>query len=441
DSFMGAEDLYREPMRPQFHFSPRRGWNNDPNGLVYYKGEYHLYFQHNPYGWNWGNMHWGHAVSTDLVHWEELPIAIYPAEFGDWAFSGGALVDVANTGGFKTGDEDVIVAAYTSTGRGESIAFSNDRGRTFTDYEGNPVVKHQGRDPKIIWYEPGGHWSMAVYDERDGKRGIAFHTSPDLKAWTYQSWIDGYYECPEIFPLAVDGNPDQVKWVVYGADGDYSIGAFDGKTFTAESGKHKGNCGNCFYASQTFSDLPAEDGRRIQIGWGRVATPGMPFNQMMLFPCVLTLRTTDDGVRMFTEPVGEIENVHEKVHELQDVTLKPGENPLSDISGDLFDVELAISMGEASAVALTVRGTTVRYDAKAQTLSCGDCEAPVRMRDGMVDLRVLVDRTTVEIFANGGEVYMPVGVMAKGDEVSLAAEGSACTVTHMKVAELRSAWK
>ena len=141
DTIQGAEDLYREKHRPQFHFSSRRGWNNDSNGLVFYQGEYHLYYQHNPYGWNWGNMHWGHAVSTDLVHWQELPIALYPRQFGDWCFSGSAVVDADNTGGFKAGEQDVIVAAYTSTGRGECIAYSNDQGRTFTDYPGNPVVK------------------------------------------------------------------------------------------------------------------------------------------------------------------------------------------------------------------------------------------------------------------------------------------------------------
>ena len=142
---------YRESLRPQFHFSQLVGWNNDPNGLVYYDGEWHLYFQHNPYGWKWGNMHWGHAVSNDLVHWNQKPIAIYNKRRGDWAFSGGAVVDENNTGKWQTGQEKVIVASWTSTGRGECISYSNDRGQTFTEYEENPVIKHQGRDPKIIW--------------------------------------------------------------------------------------------------------------------------------------------------------------------------------------------------------------------------------------------------------------------------------------------------
>jgi fructan beta-fructosidase len=143
DTIKDAGNLYREPLRPQFHFSSRRGWLNDPNGLVYHDGEYHLYYQHNPYGTSWGNMHWGHAVSSDLVHWKELPIAIYPKQFGDWAFSGSAVVDAQNTSGWAR-DGQPRWSRYTSTGRGECIVYSNDRGRTWTEYEGNPVVKHRG---------------------------------------------------------------------------------------------------------------------------------------------------------------------------------------------------------------------------------------------------------------------------------------------------------
>ena len=176
DEIRGAENLYKEKYRPQFHFTSRRGWNNDSNGLVFYKGEWHLYYQHNPYGVQWGNMHWGHAVSEDLVHWQELPIALYPQQFGDWCFSGSAVVDVNNTAGFKKGGEDAIVAAYTSTGRGECIAYSNDRGRTFAEFRGNPVVRHEGRDPKVIWYEPGTTLGDGVVPRgrREADRGVLY---------------------------------------------------------------------------------------------------------------------------------------------------------------------------------------------------------------------------------------------------------------------------
>ncbi|MFQ6132034.1 MAG: GH32 C-terminal domain-containing protein [Armatimonadota bacterium] len=443
DAIKGAERLYAEKHRPQFHFSSRRGWNNDPNGLVYHKGEYHLFYQHNPYGWKWGNMHWGHAVSTDLVHWRELPIALYPHRFGDWCFSGSAVVDHRNTAGFKTGDEDVIVAAYTSTGRGESIAYSNDRGRTFTDYDGNPVVKHRGRDPKVIWYEPGGHWVMAVYDERDGSRGIAFYSSPDLKDWQYQSRIEGYYECPELFELPVDGDENNRKWVVYAADGDYALGSFDGKTFITESGKHRFNYGNCFYASQTFNNVPPEDGRRIQMAWGRVNMPDMPFNQMMLFPVELTLRTTDEGERLFARPVREIELLHGRMYEWENVALEEGsQNPLAEVSGELLHIRAEFQVGQAAQFGLAARGSTVAYDVGKQELTCAGKKAPLKPVEGKIRLEILVDRASVEVFANDGRVYMPIGAIPPDDDRALGVftVGGPTEVSSLEVYELRSAW-
>ena len=202
-----AGRLYREPRRPQFHFTSRRGWLNDPNGLLWHDGEYHLFYQHNPYGWDWGNMHWGHAVSRDLVHWTELPIALYPREYGDWCFSGSGVVDSRNTSGFGSAGSPALVVAFTSTGRGECIAYSSDRGRTWTEYSGNPVIKHSGRDPRVLWHEPTKRWVMAVYDETGGARAIALYSSPDLKKWTSESRIDGFFECPELFELPVAGSP------------------------------------------------------------------------------------------------------------------------------------------------------------------------------------------------------------------------------------------
>jgi len=441
DTIPDPDGLYREEHRPRFHFSSRRGWNNDPNGLVYFDGEFHLYYQHNPYGWKWGNMHWGHAVSRDLVHWEELPVAIYPHRFGDWVFSGGAMIDWENTGGFQTGDDPPIVASYTSTGRGECLAYSNDRGRTFTDYEGNPVVEHRGRDPKIIRYEPGDHWVMAVYDEHEGKRWIAFHTSKDLRTWELASRLEGYYECPEIFELAVEGEANETRWVTYAADGNYAIGTFDGRTFTPESGKHRGNWGNCFYASQTFSDVPAEDGRRIQIGWGRVATPGMPFNQCMLFPCELKLRRTDEGLRMFTYPVREIRALRTNTIRY-DAGLEPGRNALEGVTGELFDLDGFLRPLDAERIELTIRGVPVVLDVKEGTISCRDRGAPLPMKDGEIRLRVLVDRTTIELFVGDGLVYMPIGgILAERDRgLALTVDEGTVDVS-VFVTELRSAWR
>ncbi|MFO0910412.1 MAG: glycoside hydrolase family 32 protein [Isosphaeraceae bacterium] len=307
DQVPNAAAIYREADRPRFHFTSRVGWLNDPNGLVYHDGSYHLYYQHNPYGWDWGNMHWGHAVSPDLVHWVEKPIAIYPHRFGDWAFSGSAVVDHDNTSGFGQNGKAPLVAAYTSTGRGECIVFSNDGGATFQEYPGNPVVKHEGRDPRLLWHTASKQWVMAVYDESEGKRWIAFHTSPDLKRWTFQSKIADFFECPDLFELPIRGKADQSRWVLYAADGAYLLGRFDGRTFTPDEPgkKHRVWHGN-FYAAQSYSDAP--EGRRIQVGWGQGITfDAMPFNQQMCIPVELTLRETPDGLRMFAFPVREVD--------------------------------------------------------------------------------------------------------------------------------------
>jgi fructan beta-fructosidase len=442
DEIRGTEDLYRETYRPQFHFTSRRGWNNDSNGLVFFKGEYHLYYQHNPYGVKWGNMHWGHAVSEDLVHWRELPIAVYPKRYGDWAFSGSAVVDVNDTAGFQTGEEPPIVIAWTSTGRGECIAYSNDRGRTFTEYEGNPVVEHRGRDPKVIWYEPGEHWVMAVYHEAEGERTIAFYTSGDLKEWEYASRIEGFYECPEIFPLAVDGQAGERRWVLYAADGDYVIGEFDGREFTPESGKHRFSYGNCFYASQTYSDVPPEDGRRIQIAWGRVEMPGMPFNQMMLFPVELTLRPTGDGPRMFARPVREIERLYERSRTWEGISVPRGRQPVPGAVGELFHVRAAMRTGGLERLGFVVRGVEVMYDVNEETLNCLERTAPLPVEDGVLEIELLVDRTSIEIFAGDGRIYMPIGTILPDDDrqIRILAEPGPVRIDRLELHRLHPIW-
>ena len=226
------DTFYEEDLRPQFHYSSPRGWINDPNGMVHYDGEYHLFYQRNPFGWNWGNMTWGHAISTDMVHWTNLTDTLHPDASGTM-FSGTAVIDKDNTAGFKTGNEDPIILFYTSAGgtnpwsedvpHTQSIAYSNDRGRTFTKYAGNPIIEYirkGNRDPKVFWHKPTEQWSMVLYL---GENELAFFTSKNLKDWTEhkESRIMGFHECPELFELPVDGDPNNMKWVLYGALGDY----------------------------------------------------------------------------------------------------------------------------------------------------------------------------------------------------------------------------
>jgi fructan beta-fructosidase len=439
DQIRDTGTVYKEKLRPQFHYTQKRGWNNDPNGLVHYRGEWHLFYQHNPYGCGWANMHWGHAVSRDLVHWRELPIALYPWTMAkDHCFSGSAAVDWNNTAGFQTGEDKALVAAFTDTGCGESLAYSNDRGRTWTCWPGNPVLKHSGRDPKIIWYAPGKHWVMAMYDNRPPYGdNIGIATSPDLKHWTWQSHIPGFFECAEIFELPVDGDKSNTRWVVYAADAKYAIGRFDGKRFTPEHpGKQQVHWGR-YYASQTFNDSP--DGRKIQIGWGTIDMPGMPFNQMMTFPCQLTLRTTPEGIRMFAQPVKEIETLRAGSQVRQDVALA-ADKPLSvPVSGDLFDIRAEFRAGPAKAFGLSIGGRKIVYDAAQKTLE----GMPLLPVDGTIRIQLLVDRPSLEICGNQGRVYQTREFRAAGPVQAVQAwsEGAATRLIRLEVHELKSAWE
>jgi sucrose-6-phosphate hydrolase SacC (GH32 family) len=445
DEIKNSDTLYREKLRPQFHFGARRGWNNDPNGLVFYEGEYHLFFQHNPYGWNWGNMHWGHAVSRDLVHWRELPEALYPDEHGTM-FSGSAVVDWNNTAGFQTGQEKVLVCIFTAAGKPftQGIAYSNDRGRTWTKYESNPVlprVAAENRDPKVIWYAPEEKWVMALYLD---KSDYALFSSKDLKKWEKLSEvaIPGTSECPEFFEIAVDGNKQNSRWVFYGGNGRYLVGKFDGKTFTPESGPHALNRGNCFYASQTYNNIPPADGRRILIPWGTMVTPGMPFNQMMGVPVELTLHTTEEGLRLLANPVKELAALRAKSHTIKPQTLNPGENPLADVKGELLDLTSELALGDAAELGFKLRGVTVSYDAKKQELFCKDSKAALKPVEGKIRLRLLVDRTSIDIFGDDGRLYMPMGVIVPSDNFSLEvySKGGSGKINSLEVHELKSAW-
>jgi len=388
-------------------------------------------------------MHWGHAISTDLVHWKELPVGIYPLKYGMGVWSGSAIMDYHNTTGLKKGEDAVMIAAYTSGGRGEVIEFSNDKGRTFTWYEKNPVVKHQGRDPKLIWFESGKHWVMAVYHEEEGKRWIAFYTSGDLKDWTYQSKIEGFYECPEIFELQVDGSKQsKSKWVLYAADGAYVIGSFNGKEFITEDGRFPNNFGNCFYASQIFNNIPSEDGRRIQIAWGRVTTPGMPFNQCMLFPTQLTLRKMEEGVRLFTEPVKEIELLHKKEWKKENLAIEAGNNPINEVTGELYHIKGDFRPGTKSQIGFKIHGTEVLYDAASGELACMDKKAKAGLEGDKLYLEIIVDRNTIEIFVNHGRVYMPISRdLTKDYGLELICRNESVVAERLQIFELNSIWQ
>jgi fructan beta-fructosidase len=446
--------LYHEAYRPQFHFTPAKNWTNDPNGLVFYKGVFHLFFQHNPFGTEWGNMTWGHATSRDLVHWTEGAPAIRPDRLGT-IFSGSAVVDRANTSGFGAGPEKPIVCVYTAAGGAspesegqpftQCLAYSNDGGATWVKYKKNPVLGHvagSNRDPKVVWYEPTKTWVMALYLEGSD---YALFGSKDLKAWAKLGDVSmpGTSECPDFFELAVEGERGRRLWVFWGANGNYRLGAFDGAVFRPETDVLRSLWGANDYAAQTYSDLPASDGRRIQISWmsgGKY--PGMPFNQQMSFPRELTLRTTKRGPRLFMRPVREIETLRASRMTRKGTVLKADGPDLPLGSGDLWDIEAELEPRAAAAVGLRVRGTEIVYDAETKTLACLGRTAPVELAAGRLLLRVLVDRTSIEIFAGGGAVTMGSCFLPEPDNLSLGAfaRGGEAAIARLTLHGLRSAW-
>ena len=420
NGLIGMEDLYHEAYRPQFHFTSRRGWNNDPNGMVYHQGEWHLFYQHNPFGTAWGNMHWGHAVSRDLVHWMELPEALYQKSLADMAYSGGGLVDSHDTAGWKQGSEDPLVVAFTSTGRGECLAYSLDRGRNLEEFPGNPVIAHQGRDPKIIWYAPGEHWVMIVYEEplesgsgqgghaETGSFGYAIYTSMNLKSWQRESFLPGWYECPELFEIEVDGQPGEKQWVVYGClkgqfNSAFQVGSFDGKIFTPCMPPSLAHAGPSFYAAQIFNNAP--QGRQIMLGWLQgAAYPDMPFSQGMTVPLELSLRRSADETepyRLCFYPVEELDQLRRSEVCGSQLNLA-GANALLAFPhlGELLDLRLEVDT--ASPFTLHIGEYPLTWDPAHAQIHFAGQTASASPAQPRLSLRLLVDRSVTEVFFDGG---------------------------------------
>jgi sucrose-6-phosphate hydrolase SacC (GH32 family) len=433
-----TDPIYAEPLRPQFHFTAQKNWINDPNGLVFYEGVYHLFFQYNPHGTDSANKSWGHATSTDLVHWTEHDVAIMYDERGE-IWSGSAVVDRHNTSGFQTGHHPPIVLIFTLAGKPftQCIAFSVDGGKTFARYE-KPVlgnIKGMNRDPKVLWHAPTKRWVMALYI--DGNDFALFH-SPDLKNWSelQRFTVPGTDECPDFYEMPIENEPGKTAWIFMAANGKHLVGAFDGHEFKPDGGfDHAITSDYCrdFYAGQTFDNMP--DRRRVQAAWLRNGKYlGMPFNQQLSFPTMLTLHRTRDGLRLRRLPVKEIDSLH-------DVAAKS----LDALNGDLLDFTVMIEPGSAKRVGLHVRGETITYDVAGKSLISGDSRAPLEAIDGRITLRVLLDRTSIEVFANDGVVslsrcFLP-DVNAKIEAPAFFSEGGDARLISCEGYTLKSAWK
>lgn len=469
----------QEQHRPQFHFTPREMWMNDPNGLVYYDGEYHLFYQHYPDSTVWGPMHWGHAVSKDLVHWEHLPIALAPDSLG-YIFSGSVVVDSLNTAGFQAGKEKTLVAIFTyhnmafeKQGRldrqYQAIAYSNDKGRTWTKYAGNPVIKSPGtpdfRDPKVIWHAPSSSWVMTLA----AGNHIEFFTSPDLKNWTRSGTFGekagahgGVWECPDLFPLSVPGS-DQQKWVLLVSIGDsavnggsgtqYFIGDFDGKTFRnngTDSSMLWLDYGRDNYAGVTWFGAP--NNQRLFLGWMSnwkyaKVVPTKSWRSAMTWPRQLQLVATDSGLRVASVPL-DIESLHDGIAEIHELKQLDGqeqlsthgalreiwlEADLSKISGTEIGIRLSNSKGEFVTMGFDLASHQYFFDRTNSGKKnfepgfAGRYQAPRWMQGNKLSLHLLVDVASAEMFADDGlttltniffpnEDYQRLSVYTKGGE-------------------------
>lgn len=454
---------FDELYRPQFHFTPEKNWHNDPNGLVFYKGEYHMFYQYNPFGNKWGYMHWGHAISTDLVHWEHLPVALYPDNNSKdsidcTAFSGSGIIDQNNIAGLQSGEEKTMLLFYTSQHCGQRLAYSNDKGRTWKKYDKNPIIPFDptddARDPKVFWYEPGKQFVMVLYrkpEDKESSKGVSIYTSKNLTEWTFKNHIPGFFECPDLVELSVNRRSDDKKWVLFDGDGSYVIGAFDGEKFTPETKKMKSDFGANYYATQTWSNIPDTDGRCIQIAWMRGGEfPGMPFKGQMTFPCELSLKKYSEGIRLVRKPVKEIEQLHLKGEVWENKNLIPGinKNLVKGVKGDClhiigsFEVKTADSFGFVVRLDKKNNGTEINYDTKSKTLSCLGKSAVIEPVDGVIKLEILLDRSSLEIFANDGKTVLSSCFTPNedGEGIYLFNTGGELLVQKLEIYPLKSIW-
>lgn len=442
-------------FRPFYHFSPALNWINDPNGMVYYDGNYHLFYQYYPNGVNWGPMHWGHAVSTDLFHWKDIDIALYPDALG-YIFSGSAVVDWNNTSGFKSNANDPLVAVFTHHQnfnglQQQSLAYSTDKGTTWTKYSGNPVLKNPGiadfRDPKVIWYDAQKKWVMVLA----AKDRIKIYSSADFKDWSFESdfgidqgYHGGVWECPDLFPLT-DSQGVQ-KWVLLvsvgggdssdpngGSSTQYFVGDFNGKNFTAENDQILwADYGVDNYAGVTWSDVPKPDGRRIFLGWMSNwmyagATPTDRWRGEMTVPREVKLIKPNGKYALAFTPVNELNaqkdltltstiKAPQNGIELTQNAIIEGGSFLVDmeldcsISGD-FEIsmgndleKLIISYNQKDAEFVIDRSKSGKVDFHPFFKRAIRCKfAP---QTSKLPIQLLIDQSSVELFINNGEKAM-----------------------------------
>ncbi|MES2657602.1 MAG: glycoside hydrolase family 32 protein [Verrucomicrobiota bacterium] len=451
-TYPGEEKIYQEALRPQYHFTSRRGWLNDPNGLVWKDGTWHLFYQHNPYNHGWDNMTWGHATSPDLFHWKELPPALFPDAEG-YMFSGSAVVAPKGSTSLPIKGDNALVLAYTAHGSlsyipglqsVQCVATSDDGGKTFSKFAKNPVVPHfraENRDPKVLWHAPTKRWVLNLY--YDGN-DYGIYTSPDLVKWekTCDYQIPGEGECPDMFELPVDGDPKNTRWVVWGANGKYMLGGFDGRVFKPESGPHRHYFGSA-YAGQSYDNAPG--GRRVHFGWmrdGGAGLQGAPFNLQMTLPMDFTLKNSGGGLRLWAEPSAEVIKLRENTKEWKNLVITPGDvDPLADVGNGHFEIEAVIDAGsQASEMGFRIfNDSSAIWKKDDQTFTGAEGkQAPV---DGKLHIRLFVDTVSMEVFVNGTFTSRYLRQTPGAKPARIIATGGPVRFESLKLHTLKSVWK
>ena len=403
-SEMDLPQLWHEPLRPEVHFTVKNGWNNDPNGLVYRDGVYHMFYQYNPAAPVWGNMHWGHAVSRDLLHWVEKDIALFPDKMGTM-FSGSAIIDEKNAAGFGKGAMLLYYTAAGGTSRlsagqkfTQCLAFSND-GEHFTKYAHNPVVPHiegGNRDPKVIYVPEIDKYVMAIFRAENRYELL---TSADLVKWEMlqELTLTGDAECPDIFRLECEG---EYYYVLIGAHDVYVVGHFEDDRFVVDSAEKKLTHLKMSYAAQSFSDTGE---RVVRIAWHIMNAPARRFASQMSLPTEMRLERINGELYLCALPIKEIEALYESGDILRDIRLS--DSFIAETGAHALDISVNMPYTAGEKLVMNVFGNDIALDMGANEIRCKNVKMPLAVNADRVDVRIIVDRCTVEIFADGGKIF------------------------------------
>ncbi len=484
-----------EPYRPAYHYTPLRNFMNDPNGLVYYKGEFHLFHQYNPFGNSWGHMSWNHAVSRDLIHWEYLGVAL-KEEDGVMIFSGSVVVDENNASGFGTKRNPPMVAIYTGhlvadEMQSQCLAVSLDKGRTWTKYAQNPVIgwEKDFRDPKVFWHAPTQKWVMVVAKAADKR--LRFYGSSDLKQWTLLSEFGGAgvpddqktnWECPDLFPLPIEGEEGAQKWALHagmggghisgGSGGEYFIGEFDGVAFHSDNPSDTvlwADYGKDNYAAVSWSGVTGKSGEAFWLGWmsnWRYANdlPTTPFRNALTLPRLLSLRRFEEGLRLIQRPAPQLKKLRgaKRRYSARTITSEKPFTPQGESWGEALEIVAEFELESAKEFGLLVREgeeerTLIGYNTEARQLFvdrtrsgrsdfsssfAGRHFGAMRTNGNRVSLHLFVDRSSVEVFGNDGETVITELIFPKPDSqgLSVYAEGGSVRLISMTVWRLQTAF-